>query len=360
MAKKKTTNATSAKSKTVTDIPAKKQTTEELLKEVIEATSTSAPIATPTPKPSKSKSSGPRVLAPAEPRFPWLHRKKRVKPTEIAKVPSSFKVFKETLLVLRDNWKILLGLTLIYGVLTVILVPAVSGTDLSGAKTNFEQAIGGHLTGLSTGFSALALMASDASSANTQVAGIYRFLLVFLMSMVFIWTYRQIYAKKKIHLRDSFYQSMYPLVPMLLVLLVAVIQVAPLAITAYIYSLVAANGGGASGGEMLVWGAVTLVAGVLSAYFVSSTIFALYIVCLPGMRPMAAIRSARELVRFRRWTILRRVLFLPLVLFVLSSILVVPMVLIVPSIAGWAFILFLILALPISHAYLYRLYRGLL
>ena len=54
--------------------------------------------------------------------------------------------------------------------------------------------------------------------------------------------------------------------------------------------------------------------------------FALYIVTLPDMTPMKALRSARELVRYRRWTVLRKVLFLPLMLLVVAAIIMVPII----------------------------------
>ncbi len=47
---------------------------------------------------------------------------------------------------------------------------------------------------------------------------------------------------------------------------------------------------------------------MLTLIYVKSSLFALYIVTLPDMTPMKALRSARELARYRRWTVLRKIL----------------------------------------------------
>jgi uncharacterized membrane protein len=83
-------------------------------------------------------------------------------------------------------------------------------------------------------------------------------------------------------------------------------------------------------------------------------------VTLPDMTPMKAIRSARGLVKSRRWLVLRKILFLPLVLFILAGVIMLPFLLAVASIASWVFFVLSICTLAIVNSYMYALYRELI
>jgi hypothetical protein len=91
-----------------------------------------------------------------------------------------------------------------------------------------------------------------------------------------------------------------------------------------------------------------------------SSLFALYIVCLQGTDPMAALRAARELVRYRRWTILRKIIFLPLALLVCGAALTIPAIFLITPVAGVVFFVLSMIGLTVAHCYMYRLYRELL
>jgi hypothetical protein len=93
---------------------------------------------------------------------------------------------------------------------------------------------------------------------------------------------------------------------------------------------------------------------------VSSSIFALYIVTLPDVTPMQALRSARELVRYRRWSIARKVLFLPVSLLVIAAVIMVPVILLVTPASEWVFFILSMLSIAVIHSYMYSLYRELL
>ena len=149
---------------------------------------------------------------------------------------------------------------------------------------------------------------------------------------------------------------MYPLVPFILVFLVIMLQIVPFTVVAYMYTVVGAT----SGLEILLWGSVLLMLAVLTFYMLCSSIFALYIACLPGMQPVAALRSARQLVRYRRWAVTYRILFLPTVLFLASAVVLIPIILFITPAAVWVFFVMLMFMLPITHGYMYRLYRELL
>jgi hypothetical protein len=87
---------------------------------------------------------------------------------------------------------------------------------------------------------------------------------------------------------------------------------------------------------------------------------ALYIVTLPDMTPMQALKAARALVRYRRWVVLRKVLFLPLALLLIGALIVIPFALYVTPVAPLVFFVLTIIALAVLHSYMYLLYRQLL
>lgn len=94
-------------------------------------------------------------------------------------------------------------------------------------------------------------------------------------------------------MRDSYYKGMYPLVPFMLVLLVIGLQLIPLVFGNLIYSSVLQNGLAITVIEKVIWLFLFLMLALLSGYMMISSLFSLYIVTLPDMTPLRALRSAR-------------------------------------------------------------------
>jgi hypothetical protein len=92
----------------------------------------------------------------------------------------------------------------------------------------------------------------------------------------------------------------------------------------------------------------------------ASSLFALYIVTLPGMTPIRALRSARGLVRYRRWTVIRKILWLPLLLLLVAAVIMLPIIIWLTAVAQWVFFILSMFALLAVHSYMYALYRELL
>ncbi|HLG90770.1 MAG TPA: hypothetical protein VI336_01240, partial [Candidatus Saccharimonadales bacterium] len=97
-----------------------------------------------------------------------------------------------------------------------------------------------------------------------------------------------------------------------------------------------------------------------SVYLISSSIFAMYIVTLPDMQPRQALRSAKNLVKYRRLQLMRRVAFLPLFMLFAMAFIIVPLILFASFLVAPVFYLLSTLAILFIHAYLYSLYRSLL
>ncbi len=276
-------------------------------------------------------------------------------------LPSAFKLFGRAIKVLASHWKLFGGMLVIYGLLAIVLVQGLGGSSgsLSETKDSLQEALDGNFGELTAGAMLFAGLLG-ASPNLAPAAGVYQVLVALVVSLALIWTLREVYAGHKVGVRDGFYRGMYPLVPFVLVLCVVGLQLIPLVIGGTLYTAVVSNGIAATVTETVLWGLIFFVLALISLYMLCSSLFALYIVCLPDMTPMRALRSARELVRNRRWTVLRKILFLPLALIVLGAIIMIPLIMLITPVASAVFFVLSLISLVVVHSYMYALYRSLL
>jgi hypothetical protein len=315
---------------------------------------------------AQSRAKTTRPKRPAAPRrlkqsqYKTFHLNKRIK-HPAPRLPSSFTLLRRSFKQLGDHPRIIIGILLVYAVLTLMLVHGIGGgLNLPELKSNFQQLFQGHQNQLTTGVTLFGLLIGTAGSGGTPTAGLYQSILLILFSLVFIWSLRQLQAGQKVGLREAFYKSTYPLIPFLLVLLVIGLELIPLLLGSSIYAIVISNSIAVTFLERTLWGLLFGGFVLLSLYMMSSSLFALYIVTLPDMTPLRALRSARELVRFRRWSVLRKIIALPLLLLILAAIVVIPFILVFTAVAATVFFICSVLAVAIVHAYMYSLYRELL
>jgi len=284
-----------------------------------------------------------------------------VKPTseQPAKLTGAFRLFWRACLELKRQWKLIGGILLVYGLLNIVFVRGLgSGLDLSGIKDSLQ---GGTASGVTSTLSAYGALLGSSGNTGSDAAGVYQSVLVILASLALIWALRESWGKTvKLRIRDAYYQGTGQLVPFVLVLAVIAIQFIPMLVGAGIYGIVTDNNLATNGFEQGAWAVLVILLSLVTFYLLTSSLFAMYIVTLPEMTPMKALRSARKLVRPRRWTLLRKVLFLPLALLVLSAVLIVPIILFATPIADWLFFVISLLGLAIIHSYMYSLYRELL
>lgn len=275
------------------------------------------------------------------------------------KLSSSFSLLVQSLKLLKIHWKLFALITLIYGALTIVLVRGLgSGISLDSLKATLHE--DGSSNSLATGITLFGYLLGGAGGANSQAGGIYQTLLVILLSLVTIWALRQVLAGKQIRVRDAFYKGTYPLVPFILVLLVVGLQLLPLVVGSWLFATVSGAGVAVNVIEKFGWGLLFFLLSLWSLYMISSSVFGLYIVTLPDMTPLKALRSAKQLVKHRRFKILRKLLFLPFALIIAGAIITIPLILILTSLATWVFFLLSMFGLIVVHSYLYMLYRELL
>ena len=316
------------------------------------------PTKKPVKKPAAKQSAASRRLKQSSYKSFRLH--KRIS-HQNAKLPNAFRLFKQSLVPLKTHPKLFFGITIIYGLLTIILVRGIGGgLNLTEIKDTFKEGFEGEFSSLATGVTLFSYLVGSAGSSSSETGGVYQTLLIIIVSLAIIWSLRQLMAHNVVRVRDSFYKGMYPLVPFISVLLVITLQMIPLLVGSWLYSTVVNNAIAVTTPEKLIWLLLFLLMAVLSLYMICSSIFALYIVTLPDMTPMKALRSARQLVLHRRFLVLRKVLFLPLALLLLAAIIIIPLIIFVTPLAEWVFFALSMFVLAIIHSYVYALYRELL
>lgn len=307
----------------------------------------------------KAKSSK-RKLAPSTYKTFKLSKKiKQPKPP----LPGSFRLFWRALKFLKTHWKIFGGISLIYFVFTIVVVKGLSvSSGITDIKVFLDEFVTGPNSKIASSVTLFTVLLGNINTSAGEAANVYQTTFFIIFSLAYVWALRRKMAdpKDKLRVRDAFYKGLYPIAPVFLVLVVIGLQLIPLFLASGIYSLVFGLGLAATGVEQFLWLLLVFLMCLLSLYLISSSIIALYVATLPDVTPMSALRSARELVRYRRWMVMRKVFALPIIMLIAAALLVIPTIIISPVVAEWLFLVLVTLSLPVAHSYLYNLYRELL
>ncbi|HSX17739.1 MAG TPA: hypothetical protein VLE51_00005, partial [Candidatus Saccharimonadales bacterium] len=257
-------------------------------------------------------------------------QKKQVSKKEVRqrKLPNSFRLTRQVLQTLRTYWKPLGGIVLVYLILNIMFASGISSitSSVSNIKDNLQASGGHHILDAVGGFGSLV---GSSGASSSQTASVLQAILIVLSSLVIIWALRQLLAGSSISVKEAYYRGVTPLIPFLLVIAVIFIQLLPVTLGTAIVGAILSTIFNPSGLLTAVFVVVFTAFAAWSIYMLSSSIFGLYIVTLPDMQPRQALRSAKNLVKFRRWQLMRRIVFLPIFILVVMAALVVPLILFV-------------------------------
>lgn len=294
-----------------------------------------------------------------------LKRKDKKKVIKSAKkLPGSFVLLGRTFQHIWRGKKLYAGIMLIFALGYVLLVKGLAfNFQVAETRDAINETLGNEIGTAEKATTLLGVLMGTSGTASGEAASVYQTFLFIMISLVIIWSLRQTFDGKtgpKITVKNAFYKSMTPLIPYVLVCMVIMLQALPALIGIGMYGTVTTSGLAVGAVEQILWfvGFILLLA--VSIYLLSSSLFASYIVTLPDMKPLQALRSARKLVKFRRLVIIRKVLFLPLFILVSFAVIFLPMVLLLPIVAEILFFIMSILLILVMHTYFYLLYRELL
>ncbi len=274
-------------------------------------------------------------------------------------IPGNFKLIGQVFSTFKQYWRPLGGIVLVYLLLNIIFASGLSnvGSAFNEIKFELQAQGGGQFLNALGGFGSLV---GSAGVNSSETASVLQAVLFALESLVIIWALRHLLAGQAIKVKQAYYGAMMPLVPFLLVSFVMILQLLPITFGSFIIAAIVSTIFTAGSAATVIMTIIILGLAVWSIYMLSSSVFALYIVTLPEMEPRKALRSAKNLVRFRRLAVIRRVLFLPLFILLVMGLLIIPLILYVDVLVAPVFFVLSMLAILFIHTYLYSLYRGLL
>ncbi|MBR2997381.1 hypothetical protein IKF33_03065 [Candidatus Saccharibacteria bacterium] len=157
-----------------------------------------------------------------------------------------------------------------------------------------------------------------------QVFVVIIFLVVWLVT---IYLVRHFLARKKVKLRDAFYNACAPLISTLIVLAVIFLQMIPIFIVIITYSAAISTEFLATPFYALVYFVFASLMLILSGYWLSSSLIALVAVTAPGLRPFTALSTASDLMLGRRIKFIIRIIFLIFVVAFFFAIIMMPIIL---------------------------------
>jgi len=306
------------------------------------------------------KISKPGAKARQKPKYKSFRLHKPIKLTQ-SKLPTWWHLFQKSLALIKANKKAILIFVIVYALLNIFLVRGLTSTvDVEGVKDSLSSIVGEESSGFASGFTAFGLLIDASTKGSGEVAQVYQTFLLIFASLALIWLFRQQQAGNKVTMKMGFYRGMYPMVPFSLVLIVISLQMIPALIGNFLYTTVISNDLVVGGLEQTAWLLLFGSTLLLSLYMISSSAIALYIVTLPEMTPMIALRQAKELVQHRRFALILRMIAIILIIFALLFIIVLPVIFFAPTIAEWMFFVVTVIAVPLVHGYMFSLYRELL
>lgn len=289
-----------------------------------------------------------------------IKQKKRViKNSKI--LPGSFRLFGRALKRIWRYKKTFGLLLVIYLALYLLLVRGIAGGfQLDEIRNEIESSAEGEGS-VAKASALLGALVGSAGSVSSEASGVYQVILFVIMSLAIIWVLRQTYdGKMRISIGAVFYKSMQPLIQYILIWLLMLLQILPALIGVTLYGIVVGAGLASSVIENLLWVMFLGISFGTTIFLLSSSIIASYVVTLPGMTPIQSLRAARKLARFKRWMIIRKVIFLPLAFMFILLVFFLPLLLVAPVAAEAAFLIFMLVFMMIGHAYFYGIYRELL
>ena len=235
---------------------------------------------------------------------------------------------------LWSHRKLFISLAAFYALLTVLLVGIASQSACSNLADTLRTTSGDAFNGNwgQIGKASLLFVATLTGSISqtlTEVQQLYSVIIVLLGWLTSVWLLRNLLAGHKVKLRDGLYNAGSPILSTFLVALLLLVQMLPFALALFGYSAAVTTGLLASGGvaAMLFWIAAVLLS-VISLYLMTSTVFALIIVTLPGMYPFKAIKTAGDLVVGRRLRLLLRFIWLAISVSLAWVLVMIPVILI--------------------------------
>jgi hypothetical protein len=298
--------------------------------------------------------------------------KKSVKPIMKTKLPGVMALSKLAFATMLRQDKLILRLAALAWAVA-LLVTGMSYATYYGDLSQSTDDVSGNLAdgflkkSVEVTALSISLLSGGAHGLLTESQQLYAFVGYLLLWLVLVWLLRHTWNDKNVTLRDGLYNAAAPLLPTVALVAVACLQLVPLALLISLFATVAVNGVFTGLWWTLAFFIVTLFAAAATLYWLVGTLMSLMVVTISGTYPVAALRSAKVLVRGYRRQLLTRIAWLLLVVLLVQIVLVVPLV-ILDVLTGyklsWLVVVTYQFAVVFSYivagTYIYTLYRRLI
>ncbi len=291
-----------------------------------------------------TKRSRPRLVL----RTKKLSKSQQKKAQKSKRLPRAWRIMGLSLLVFKNNFKVIAGITLVYGILSVLFVQSsanIANIGLEEPTSGFERA--------TNDFSSL-VSSFGASDSFMQIA------LLLIIFLALVWALRRLYAGEPASTKSAYYLGMTPIIPVILLSALLFIQLLPMLIASAGLQFASGSGVGGTALEVLVWLVVFILATVWSFSMIPRTLTSIFIVTLPGMTPGTARKKAKELVVGRRISISLKLIFLPVFIIFCLAVILIPIIMVLPGLASPLFIVISPIATSLSIIYLFNLYQEII
>lgn len=248
-------------------------------------------------------------------------------------LPGYWSLTKQVGAVVVQNKKIFIGLALIYSVLTLLLSNIMSQDtylQISDVVDESREAglIGATMSNLALFWGVLTSQVTGNATASGSSQQIFGVLLGLYAWLAAVWLLRGVLAGKKLRLRDGVYSSGGPVIALAVLLFILLLQLLPAAVAIILYGAADTSGILNQTAMLMLFGGATVLMAVLSIYWITSTLFAMVIITLPGMYPAQALKLAGDIVVGRRMRILLRLLWAVALLLIVWVVILLPIIVI--------------------------------
>ncbi len=277
----------------------------------------------------------------------------------IYRVPTTKAMVQQLIAMWKLHWRPIAAVTALYGAFYFIVVSGITAIDVDQLTSFIEETFGAEINSVGTSI-ILTGAIFGLSSEFSQVSGLLTTFLFIVNSLAMIWVLRHIWLKKAVSVKDAYYQGMYPLIPFLLILGVMFLQIIPFTAGSYIMSTIFANEIAVSLFEKGLVVGFFIFSLLVSAYLLTGSLLSLYLVTIPDMTPMRALRTAKEVLKRRRLLVLQRILVFSIGSLIVAFLTLLAAVILFAPLAPILVTLLAVFALPWGHSFMFILYRHII
>lgn len=258
-----------------------------------------------------------------------FHRTRRRDYVRSLKIPGYWSLTVQAVKMIAVHKWTFFGLALLYALIVFILSGLMDQDLYKQIKATAEStAEEGFVSGT---FATMSLFggvvyshwATQPRDGVQQIVGLFALVMVWLTT---VWLVRAFAAGKTPRIRDGMYQAGAPIVAFIVLCFIALCQLLPAALGVVLYTALQSADILSNTPMLIIAAAISGLLGVLSLYWLTSTVFAMIIVTLPGIYPMQAIRMAGDIVIGRRIRVLLRLSWLVLMMALFWAVLLIPII----------------------------------